>query len=245
MVRPHTRHAVAILFVLWLGLLALAPAGADAALSDPVPTTTTLTGSNPGVGALQLSAVASSELQAYSTGVMVFEVDGRSPVTVPLGRSTIVGQQGDLPAPDAYTAVAGFTGLDPRGTYHATATYLPDDGSGAEGSGSEATTTLTRTVDKSTLMFNPNARGRAVELLFAVQAYPPNAVIGTVVVRDLSLGGLVVRQHRHMRAGQASWTTLRGVSRGVHRYRARFIPLPRLADTLRGSAVTVDLTVGG
>jgi hypothetical protein len=31
--------------------------------------------------------------------------------------------------------------------------------------------------------------------------------------------------------------------RGLHRYRARFIPLPRLAETLRGAVVTVDLAV--
>jgi hypothetical protein len=242
----HTWRAVATAFVLCLGLLALAPAGTGAAASDPVlvPTATTVTGSNPGVGALRLSAVASSELQSYSTGVMVFEIDGRKPVTVPLGRYVIAGRKGDLSAPDDYTAVADFTGLHPQGTYHATATYLPDEGSGADGSGSEVTTTLTRRVDKSTLTFNPNARGRAVELLFSVQAYPPNAVVGTVVVRDRTQGGVVVSQHRHVRAGQAGFATIRNVSRGVHRYRARFIPLPRLADTLRGSVVTVDLAVG-
>jgi hypothetical protein len=239
--RPRT--TVAATTVLCLGLV-LAPAEAGAVLPDPIaPTTTAVTGSNPGVGALQLSAVVSSEGPPPTTAVVVFEVDGRTPVAVPLGRSVIVGQHGDRPAPDAVTAVAGFTGLDPHGTYHATATYVPDEGSGAEGSASEVTTTLARTVDESTLAFNPNARGRAVELLFSVQAYPPNAVVGRVVVRDLSQGGVAVSRRRHVRAGQAGFTTLRNVGRGVHRYRARFIPLPRLAETLRGSVVTVDLAV--
>lgn len=240
-----TRLSSAASLLLCLGLVTVAPAGAGTADQAAVATETTLSGSNPGVGALQLvAAVSGLAAPSSSTGVVVFEVDGREPVFVALGRSVIVGRAGDRPAPDSSTAVVGLTGLDPRGTYPATATFVPDEGSDAEGSGSTATTTLTRTVDQGRVAIRANGRGRAVELLFSVHAYPPGAVVGTVVVEDRALGVVITRRTR-VRADRAAFWTVRGVSRGVHRYRATFVPAPRLRDTMTGSVATSRIVVGG
>lgn len=236
----RTRRLAAASLLLLLG--PLAPAGA--VVSEPVaPTTTALTGSNPGVGALELSAVVSSEGPPPSTGAVVFEVDGREPVTVPLGRSLIVGQTDDRPAPDGHTAVVGFTGLDPHGTYHATATYVPDDEAGPEGDRAEVTTTLTRAVDRGRVAIQANGRGRAVELLFSVQVYPPGAVVGSVTIEDRTLG-VVVTRRTQVRADRPGFFTVRGVSRGVHRYRATFVPAPRLRATMTGSVATSRVVIG-
>jgi hypothetical protein len=64
-----------------------------------------------------------------------------------------------------------------------------------------------------------------------------------VVVEDRTLGVVVVRR-TDVRAGRMSFATLRGVGRGVHRYRATFTPAPRFRDTMTGSVARARLTVG-
>lgn len=219
-----------ISFVLATGLLALAPAGAQASAEpELIPTTVAITASNPGIGVLRLDVVVSAEGGGKVEGFVRFDVDGREPLWASMiGNSTSIE----------------FDDFDPHGSYHVTASFEPVEGSAFGGSASETTGTLSREKWKSILTFEPEVDGRSVELWWHLDAHPLAKVVGTITLKDLTQGIVLGKRARRVGPDETGAVAMMKVDRGVHRYRVIFTPLPRFADVLTGSKVTVDLKIG-
>ncbi|GEP39841.1 hypothetical protein NPS01_35040 [Nocardioides psychrotolerans] len=208
----------------------------------PTPTTMTLTGENVGAGVLELQ-VEVPEL-TDRVGVVVFEVDGHAPVEVPMGYFVIPGR---VRAPHAKPSAAGvdITGLKEKGSYHATATFVPG-GSNYEGVTAETTTRLSLTTSPSgTILRTSSPRAGVVKILVSVLAAHPANASGTVVVTDLTTGKTVVRVRGVTPYPNLTRKTLTGVAPGKHRYRATFVPARGLQGELTGSQAWNTLTVLG
>ena len=204
---------------------------------EGLPTTLALTVEDQGVGVLGLSAALGTW---DDNGVVVFAVDGLAPVTVPLGMWIIPGRL-EVPAarPD-YAAVA-IEGLDPKGTYHATATFVPGEGSRYAGSSAEITTTLTWTDNYSLVIAKPTSpRAGVVKLVVSVLAYFPANVSGTLRIADVTTRRTVTARDVTPYPN-LTHKTLLGLAPGKHRLHITFVPAPGLE--LLGSDVWRTVTV--
>jgi hypothetical protein len=225
----HRWRSAVTSFLVVMGLLTLAPAGA-AASAEPEPTQTslTLTASNPGPGVLRLDVAVSAEGGGQVKGYVRFDVDGRDPLwTAVTGNATAIE----------------LNGFEPHGSYHVTASFEPMPGSAFGGSASETSGTLSREKWKSVLTFDPEVDGRHVELWWELEAHPLAKIIGTITLKDLTEHVVLGKKARRVGAGEAGAVSMTPEP-GVHRYRVIFTPLPRFADVLTGSKVTVDVKVG-
>jgi hypothetical protein len=232
------RRLLTLLSALLLALgLATAVAGPGVASG-----TVNLTASNPAIGAVRLTAHASSAVPGG--GVMVFELEGHPPVTVPLGHWAVVGSP-HFDQNDVYTvdvdwdsAVVDIPGLDPTGTYRATATYVPAGSDPAYGDSAEVTTTLS--VTRTPFVFIASAYKRWPSFGIAVLAYPDGKKIGTISIVDITTGRRVMHDGIAVArvADVGSGISTGQVTRGIHQFRATFIPFPALRDTLTKTVVT-------
>jgi hypothetical protein len=231
-----TRRILAVLSTLALALgLATAVAAPGVARE-----TLELSASNPAVGALRLTAAA-PQATGYD-GVMVFEVEGHDPVTVPLGRWAVVGSpkfdQDDYwnveVNPNA--AMVDIPGLDPTGTYRATATYVPSQG---DASGGDAEVTTTLSVTRTPFLFTA-VKERGWPLFYlGVLAYPPGKVLGRIDIVDITTGIKMVRQATaRARVDDAFLIGAAKPKRGIHQFRATFTPKPALKGVFDKAVVT-------
>jgi hypothetical protein len=234
-----TRRLLSVLCTLALALaLGLATAVAAPGVARE---TLELSASNPAVGALRLTAAA-PQATPYD-GVMVFEVEGHDPVTVRLGRWAVVGSpkfdQDDYwkVQVNSNAAMVDIPGLDPTGTYRATATYVPSQGGAADGDAAEVTTTLS--VTRTPFLFTAGKYQGWPSFDLGVLAYPPGKVIGRIDIVDITTGIKMVRQATaRARVGDGFEISAAKPRRGIHQFRATFTPKPALKGVLDKAVVT-------
>ena len=216
------------------------PSGTTASVTVPGrPTTTRLTLSNEGVGVIELDASVSNYGSAEGApGSMIFRVEGLAPVEIPMGTYVVPGRV-EVPNAGAWFATLDLSGLDPKGTYTATATFVPGAEAMVEGStSSPQTVTLSARKDQSAVQIGLRSpRPRVVEFSAVVYALFPEGASGTLVVQDLDTRKRVLRLRSVALFPETVSRTLRHVSPGVHRYRATFVPDPGVKNLLGDSDV--------
>ena len=202
--------------------------------------TVVLTAGNPGIGALKLTATVS---ESTYDGVVIFELDGHEPVEVEMRQYLVVGD-GYVTEIDSLNgvrfnqAVVDFADLDPTGSYHASATFVPAGSKPAGGTRAEVTTTLT--VTTTPLLFSARKGDGFAYFQIGVIAYPPGKAFGRLVIEDLTTGTTVARiagirsrvDDNHLVGGSYRPT------RGKHQFRATFTPNAAFSDSQTGAVAT-------
>ncbi|WP_343910251.1 hypothetical protein [Nocardioides aquiterrae] len=223
------------------------PSGTTASATVPGrPTTTRLTLSNEGVGVLELAAsVSHYESVEGAPGSMIFRVEGLAPVEIPMGTYVVPGRV-EVPDAGGWFATLDLSGLDPKGTYTATATFVPGAGAPVEGSTSSAQTiTLSAKKDQAAVQIGLRSpRPSVVEFSAVVYALFPANASGTLVVQDLASRKRVLTLRSVALFPETVTRTLQNVSPGVHRYRATFVPDQGVANLL-GDSDTRTVKVRG
>jgi hypothetical protein len=166
--------------------------------------------------------------------VIVFEAEGQKPVTVHLGQASIPGRPDFDYLASVFTR-ADFDGLK-KGTYHATATYVPSATSNYLTTEGSVTTTLDRTTNPSDvwMLADSPSPGR-VRLKIGIEAFYPKNAAGTLVIEDLSTKKTVATVRDPRVDATQQTVILRGVRPGVHKYLASFVPAPGLKGSLKGA----------
>ncbi|MCW2791026.1 MAG: hypothetical protein JWO76_124 [Nocardioides sp.] len=234
----------------------MTPSAAEATLALAVGLATVVAGPSTATGALELVATNPSPGAVRLTatdpdwvgvqGTVVFTLEGHDPVSVPLGHWTVIGSPNfdqfdydySMTVPSD-TAMLDIPGLDPAGTYTATATYVPADGSDpAIADAPPVTKTLTRT--KTPLSFSVDNWDGFPMYAVGVAAYPLGTFVGRFYIVDLKTGEKVVRgaSARAKLADDGTRAASRKPSRGVHQYRIFFTPNADYKDILTKAVVT-------
>lgn len=235
-----TRRVLTALSTLALALgLTTFVAGPSAATSS-----LELVATSPSTGALRLTATNPGWVGVQ--GTVVFTLEGHGSVRVPLGQWTVIGSPkfdesdyGDVMFLQPQVAILDIPGLDPTGTYTATATYVPADSSDPVLTDAlPTTTTLARM--KTQLTLDVHKWGRNAAFHVRVAAYPVGTFVGKFHIVDLTTGQRVVRgASAQAKLADDGVRALSGrASRGVHQYRIFFTPKPAYRHLLTKAVVT-------